>query len=136
LHNISYDDKIIYMGDEAEELEVLLSLDGATFEAAAGYVVEFTVKRTPKTAKRPHGVSYSLVFRPVHGEPYVRFDNAHAANRPGGRFVKASPAYDHWHRDENDPGRPYRFTTATQLLDDFWAAVTRTMRERGIPNDL
>lgn len=89
------------MGDEAEELEVLLSLDGARFEAAEGYVVEFTVKRTAKTAERPHGVSYSLVFRPTRGEPYVRFDNAHAASRPGGRFVKTSPAYDHWHRDEN-----------------------------------
>src|SRR5271166_7019223 len=106
------------MGDEAEELEVLLSLDGASFEAADGYVVEFTVKRTAKTAERPHGLSYSLVFRPVRGEPYVRFDNAYSASRPGGRFVKASPAYDRWHRDENDPGRPYIFTTATHLLDD------------------
>ncbi len=50
------------MGDEAEELEVLLSLDGASFEAAEGFVVEFTVKRTAKTAERPHGVTYSLVF--------------------------------------------------------------------------
>jgi len=136
LLDISDDDKIIHMGDEAEELEVLLSLDGARFEAAEGYVVEFTVKRTAKTAERPHGVSYSLVFRPMRGEPYVRFDNAHAAPRPGGRFVKVSPAYDHWHRDESDPGRPYKFTTATQLLDDFWTEVKRTMREKRIPNDL
>jgi len=28
-------------------------------------------------------------------------------------------AYDHWHRTEKDKGRPYNFTTATQLLDDF-----------------
>jgi hypothetical protein len=97
---------MICMGDEAQELEVLLSLDGASYEAAAGYLVEFTVKSTPKTSERPHGISYALVFRPMRGEPYVRFDNAHAVERPGGRFVKASVAYDHWHRGENDPGRP------------------------------
>jgi hypothetical protein len=112
------------MGDEAE-LELLLSFDGANYEAAEGYVVEFTVKRTARTAERPHGVSYALVFRPVRGEPYV-LDNAHAAERPGGRFVKASPAY----------GRPYKFTTASQLLDDFWSEIKRVMKEKGIPNDL
>jgi hypothetical protein len=123
------------MEDEAE-LELLLSFDGAGYEAAEGYVVEFTVKRTAKTAERPHGVSYALVFRPVRGEPYVKFDNAHAAERAGGRFIKASPAYDHWHRDERDPGRPYTFTTASRLLDDFWSEVRRVMNEKGIPNDL
>jgi hypothetical protein len=124
------------VGDEAQELEALLSLDGASFEAAAGYVVEFTVKRTRQTIERPHGISYALVFRAVRGKTYVRFDNAHAVERPGGRFVKASPAYDHWHRGENDPGRPYKFTTAAQLLDDFWAEVKRVMKAKGIPNDL
>ena len=45
------------------ELEVLLSLDGQSYEAAAGYVVEFIVRRTEKTKARPHGISYALVFR-------------------------------------------------------------------------
>jgi Family of unknown function (DUF6516) len=124
------------MGDEVDELEVLLSLDGASYEAAAGYVVEYVVKRTTKTAERPHGISYALVFRPVKGDPYVKFDNAHAVKRPGGRFVKTSSAYDHWHRDENDPGRPYAFTTAMKLLEDFEAEIKRTMNAKGIPNDL
>jgi len=123
------------MGDEAE-LELLLSFDGASYEAAAGYVVEFTVKRTARTAERPHGVSYALVFRPVRGAPFVRFDNAHAAEWLGGRFVEAPTAYDHWHRYEGDPGRPYKFTTAWRLLDDFWTEVKRVMKEKGIPNDL
>ena len=35
---------------------------------------------------RPHGLSYAFVFRPKDGEPYVRFDNAHAVDRPGGRL--------------------------------------------------
>jgi hypothetical protein len=123
------------MNEEAE-FEVLLSLDGQSYEAAEGYVVEFVVRRTRKTAARPHGISYALVFRPRDGEPYVRFDNAHAVGRLGGRFVKGPDAYDHWHRTEVDPGRPYAFTTATQLLDDFWREVKRVMTEKEIPNDL
>jgi hypothetical protein len=99
-------------------------------------VVEFTVKRTDITVQRPHGISYALVFRPVNGEPFVRFDNAHVPNRPGGKYVKTPAACDHWHRDEHDIGRPYKFTTALQLLHDFWREVKRVMDERGIPNDL
>jgi len=106
------------------------------YEAAAGYVGEFVVRRVKKTAARPHGIRYALVFRPKDGEPYVRFDNAHAVDRPGGRFVKDPVAYDHWHRTEGDPGRPYLFTTAIQLFDDFWREVRRVMSEKGIPNDL
>ena len=30
----------------------------------------------------------------------------------------------------------YNFTTATQLLEEFWREVKRVMNERGIPNDL
>lgn len=122
--------------EEESELELLLSLDGSSFEAADGYVVEFYVKLTDSTRERPHGISYALVFRPARGEPYVRFDNAHAVGRPGGRFVKGPTAYDHWHRNETDPGRPYSFTTAARLLEDFWIEVKRVMNEKGIPNDL
>ena len=118
------------------ELEMLLSLDGASFEAAEGYVIEFRVERTEVTDERPHGISYALVFRPKGGKPYVRFDNAHAVERPGGRYVKASRAYDHLHRSETDTGRPYTFTTAAKLLEDFWAEVRRVLNEKAIPNDL
>ena len=78
--------------DEDDELEILLALDGYSYEAAAGYVVEFVVRRVKKTAARPHGIRYALVFRPKRGTPYVRFDNAHAVDQPGGRFVKRKVA--------------------------------------------
>jgi hypothetical protein len=122
--------------DENAELEVLLSLNGQSYEAAEGYVVEFVVRSTERSPARPHGISYALVFRPKNGEPYVRFDNAHAVERHGGRFLKGPQAYDHWHRTEVDIGRPYAFTTAMQLLDDFWREVKRVMNEKGIPNDI
>ena len=68
---------------------MLLSFDGASYQASEGYVVEFTVRRADITAERPRGISYALVFRPAHGEPFVRFDNAHAPNRTGFKYVKA-----------------------------------------------
>lgn len=51
------------------EMEALLALDGARFEAAAGYVVEFMARRTEATKERPHGLSYALVFRPLMESP-------------------------------------------------------------------
>ncbi len=122
--------------NENAELELLLSLDGARYEAAEGYVVEFKVQKTNPTPSRPHGIIYAFVFRPDGGIPLVRFDNAHGVQRMGGKYVKAPVAYDHWHQTDDDKGRPYIFTSAVQLLDDFWREVKRTMNERGIPNDL
>jgi len=126
----------MYVAEDAE-LEFLLNLDSVSYEAAAGYVVEFSAKRVPATKQRPHGIAYSLVLRPSRGGgPFVRFDNAHSVPHHGGRHVRRQAARDHWHRTENDAGRPYTFTTASQLLEDFWREVKRTLDEKGIPHDL
>lgn len=118
---------------DGEGLKLLLSLDGAAYEMAPGVLVEFTIKRTAATPQRPHGISYSIVLRPKEGgAPWVRFDNTHAVVRGGRRRV----AHDHWHRTEHDEGRPYEFTTAIKLLDDFWREVKRTLDEKNIPHDL
>jgi hypothetical protein len=121
------------MGDA--ELQLLLSLDGAAYETAPGVIVEFAIRRTPATVQRPHGISYALVLRPkAGGAPWVRFDNAHAIGQRG--KARKRVVYDHWHRTVRDQGRPYHFTTALQLLDDFWREVKRTLDEKDIPNDL
>ncbi|MBV9432553.1 MAG: hypothetical protein JO137_12085 [Hyphomicrobiales bacterium] len=60
------------------------------------------------------------------------FDNAHGAMASGGRFRKSDEADDHWHRTMNDPGQAYRFSTADQLLADFFAEVRRVLGELGI----
>ena len=122
---------------EGDELELLVTLDGASFEAADGYVVEFKATRVSPSKARPHEIDYSLVFRSAAGgAPLVRFDNAHAAPKRGGRHVAQRAAYDHWHRTADDPGRPYAFATAAQLLEDFWREVKRALDEKGIRNDL
>ena len=120
--------------DEAE-LELLLNLDGAEYEMAPGVIVEFAVRRTMITPQRPHGVRYALLLRPkAGGAPWVRFDNAHAVERRG--EGRRRVVYDHWHRTADDDGRPYAFSTALKLLDDFWREVKRTLDEKGILNDL
>jgi hypothetical protein len=117
------------------ELELLLSLDGAAYEMVPGVIVEFAVRRTATTPQRPHGINYALVLRPKEGgAAWVRFDNAHAVEQRG--RGRRRVVYDHWHRTARDQSRPYCFTTALQLLDDFWREVKRTLDEKGIPNDL
>ena len=122
--------------DENWELETLLALDGTSYELADGYLIEFKAEQTDVTEERPHGISYALVLREKGRDPLIRFDNSHAVERPGGRYVRRSRAYDHWHRSERDSGRPYAFTTGVQLLEDFWREVKRVLDERGIQNDL
>jgi Family of unknown function (DUF6516) len=119
------------------ELEPLLDLDGAEFEMAPGIIVAFTVRRTDTTAERPHGISYTLVLRPkAGGRPWLRFDNAHGVTERSRGYRPKRRAYDHWHRTGKDRGRPYKFTTAIQLLDDFWREVKRIFDEKGIPHAL
>lgn len=119
------------------ELEVLLALDGASFEMAPGVIVEFTARRTDTTPERPHGLRYAFVLRDKSGGyPWLRFDNAHAVEKRRKGYGRNPPAYDHWHRTEKDKGRPYNFTTAAQLLEDFWREAKRTLDEKGIPNSL
>ena len=122
---------------DRDELEPLLILDGATFEMAAGIIVEVKAWRTDETPERPHGLSYALVLRPKDGgRPWLRFDNAHRVGEGRGGYRRKQVAYDHWHRTEKDRGSPYEFTTAAQLLDDFWREVKRIFDEKGIPHDL
>jgi Family of unknown function (DUF6516) len=122
--------------DEAE-LEPLLALDSAAFEMAPGIVVEFSARRILQTPERPHGISYALVLRrKAGGVPWLRFDNAHGIAKRSRGYGRKRVAYDHWHRTAQDQGRPYNFTTAMRLLDDFWREVKRILDEKGIPNDL
>jgi len=102
-----------------------------------GVIVKFTARRTDATPERPHGVSYAFVLRRKNGgPPWVRFDNAHAVDKGGRGYRRRPAAYDHWHRTEKDKGRSYDFTSAAQLLDDFWTEVRRVLNERNVPNDL
>jgi hypothetical protein len=84
------------------------------------------------TEERPHGLSYTFTLHAPDGKRLIGFDNAHrAAGRRSG-FRARSPATDHWHRTEDDPGRPYPFKDAEALIEDFFNEVERVLGERGI----
>ncbi len=123
------------MGDS--EIELLLALHGSSFEMAPGIIVEFVAQRAAITPERPHGLRYALVLRHRGGDqPWLRFDNAHGVGTGSTGYRRKRLAYDHWHQTETDEGRPYNFTTAVQLLDDFWREVKRVLDEKGIRHDL
>jgi hypothetical protein len=66
----------------------------------------------------PHGLSYLLTLHAPDGARLVGFDKAHRTPARGSRFHAAPEASDHWHRTEDDPGRPHPFETAETLIDD------------------
>ena len=118
------------MPEQDSSLEVLLDLDGYgfTFEPS-GYSVKFKVEKVAATPERPHGISYSLTLHAPDGARLVGFDNAHvvrASRGPGG----GRKELDHRHRLATT--RPYRYSNALQLLEDFWRDVDAVLDELGV----
>ena len=113
-------------------LEFLLAFDGRIHHLEEGYWMKFEIKRVESTKERPHGLSYALTLHAPDGTRLVGFDNAHGVVAAGSRFNRRAEASDHWHRSETDPGRPYGFTDAAKLIDDFFDEVERVLSERGI----
>ncbi len=59
------------------------------------------------------------------------YDNAHGVGHRGSSFVKSPAAFDHWHRDKTDEGRPYEFVSAQKLIADFFDEIERILKEKG-----
>lgn len=109
--------------------EALLDLDGQTVVVdEAGHVARFSVRRVSPTGVRPHGLSYSLTLHDRTGRRLLGFDNAHAVERPGGRYAQQPRVFDHVHRGADDVGRPYEYKDPGRLLEDFWIAVDRMLK--------
>jgi hypothetical protein len=113
-------------------LEFLLGFNGRIHHLEEGYWLKFKIKRVAATGERPHGLSYSFTLHAPDGTRLVGYDNAHGVPAKGSRFRRRETASDHWHRTENDPGRPYRFKDAETVIDDFFNEVEGVLAERGI----
>ena len=114
-----------------DTLEFLLAFNGRRHYFEEGYWIKFEIIRVAPAKTRPHGLSYSFTLHAPNGKRLVGFDNAHGV-APASRFKKRQPASDHWHRTEDDPGRPYAFKDADTLLQDFFCEVRRVLSERGV----
>jgi hypothetical protein len=118
------------MGSTDPTLAFLLDLDGEEIVYDGGHVARFKVKRIEATPEKPHGVSYSLTFHAPDGRRLMGYDNAHGVAHRGGKFMERQAAFDHWHRDETDEGRPYQFVTAEKLIADFFDEIERIVKEQ------
>jgi hypothetical protein len=94
--------------------------------------VKFEIKRVQCSPERPHGLRYAFTLHRPDGRRLLGFDNAHGVPQQGARYRKVERMHDHWHRNGEDEGRPYAFTTAAQLVTDFQTEVERTLTELGV----
>ena len=103
-------------------LDHLLDLHGLVLvvDEKGGHWVKFEVRQVPVSADRPHGLNYSLTLHTASGERLVGFDNAHS--------VKGSRD----HRHHFTTVKPYAYSNAGTLLEDFWKAVDSVLQERGV----
>lgn len=109
-----------------------MAFDGRLHHYPEGYFAKFEIKRVEVTPERPHGLRYSFTLHGPDGMRLIGFDNAHSVAAVGSRFNERPKETDHWHRTENDPGRPYVFESAEKLIDDFFDEIERVLTERGI----
>jgi len=110
-------------------LAYLLDLDGEEIVYEGGYVARFKVKEIPATPEKPHGISYSLTLHAADGRRLMGFDNAHTVPHRGAKFAERQVAFDHWHRDQTDVGRAYKFESADKLIADFFDGIERILKE-------
>lgn len=114
------------------ELENLLGYDGRRHFLASGHFLKFEIKTVAKSVRVPHGISYSFTLHDPKGIRLSGFDNAHPVPHPGSKYGKGPTASDHWHRTAEDPGRPYIFVSAQELINDFFNEVERTLAALGV----
>ncbi len=115
-------------GETEHTLAFLLAFDGRVHHYADGYFVKLEIRQVEPTKERPHGLRYSFTLHGPRGERLVGFDNAHAVAPLGSRYRSKPAVADHWHRTEDDVGRPYNFESAEKLVDDFFDGAARSGR--------
>lgn len=111
-------------------LETLLLLDDEIYDQGGGYWIKIKAWKISPDKHVPHGIRYALTLHDRYGTRLLGYDNAHAV-KPAKRHRHAGRrlAYDHRHRHSRDKGVAYEFTSADQLLKDFFEEVDRVLEE-------
>ena len=107
-------------------LETLLDLDGEIFPMENGYWTKFEAFKVEPTLQIPHGVKYALTFHDQNNIRILGFDNAHAFKPKKKKYGACKVTWDHKHK--MNKVAPYEFESASQLLEDFWAAVDEILK--------
>jgi hypothetical protein len=113
-------------------LDTLLDLDGQVLvlDPHSRDWVRFV--GNPHTAQRGKAAWVELLADAAgpNGERLVGFDNAHSVRTSAGPGGKSQGPQDHRHRLKTV--RPYEYSDAATLLEDFWREVEAVLAERGI----
>lgn len=117
-------------------LEFLLAFNGRVHWLEQGYCIRFEIRRIEASPPRPHGLSHSFTLHDPEVIRILGFDNAHSVRPKGARNARKPVVADHWHREEGDKDRPYKFESADKLLADFFSEVRRILAERGISEEV
>lgn len=111
-------------------LDLLLELNGTEYTEENGYWYKIEAYRVSPTKEIPHGIRYSLTLHNRSNQRILGFDNAHAVkSKRKGKFKGRIIAYDHLHKSAADKGTPYVFSSAQQLIEDFFHEVNRIIEE-------
>jgi len=110
-------------------LETLLLLHGEIYDQGNGFWVKVEAWLVEPDQHIPHGIRYALTLHDRYGTRLLGYDNAHAVKPKRHRFSGRRLAFDHRHRHARDKGVLYEFTSADQLLKDFFDEVDRVLKE-------
>ena len=115
---------------EEPGLTTLLDLQGQILDQGDGYWIKIEAWQVAVTEQIPHGIRYSLTLHEPYGTRILGYDNAHGlrSSKPNG-YTGSRHRYDHRHRHAKDRGVPYEFTSAYQLLADFFEEVDQVLRK-------
>ncbi len=116
---------------EDRSLDNLLDLDGEVLAMGGGFRVEIKARKVGVSPQRPHGIDYSLCLIGPDDERAICFDNAHPVVTGSGPSKRRTAVNDHVHGRKRI--RPYAYTDAATLLEDFWDAVDAYLKEEGVP---
>jgi hypothetical protein len=110
-------------------LDTLLDLHGEVWVQDGGYWIKVEAWTVEPTEAVPHGIRYSLTLHDPGGTRILGYDNSHATKPPKKGFGGRRLEYDHIHRHAKDKGVPYEFSSAGQLMKDFFNDVDKLLKE-------
>jgi hypothetical protein len=109
-------------------LGLLLDMHGETFLLEGGFWTRIQAWLVEPRSEIPHGVRYSLSLHDRHGTRILAFDNAHGLRPERARPGRKAVAWDHQHLENKT--EPYEFTSAEQLMVDFWEVVNSFLKSK------